>query len=99
MSLLGRNWKQQRRNVDRLCRFLRRKRIEETGLRTALKRRSLEAFARLDTMLMIGATGAIWTSRLKDADGENDRRPLIQLFHSTLVVRRWRRLVDRVIAK
>jgi hypothetical protein len=99
MSLLGRNWKQQRRNVDRLGRFVRRKRIEETGLRSTLKRRSLEAFARLDTMLMIGATGAIWTSRLKDADGENDRRPLIQLFLSTLVVRRWRRLADRVIVK
>lgn len=99
MSLLGRNWKQQRRNVDRLGRFVRRKRIEETGLRTELKRRSLEAFARLDTMLMIGATGAIWTSRLKDADDEDDRRPLVELFHSALVVRRWRHLADRVIMK
>lgn len=99
MSLVGQNWKQQRRNVDRLGRFVRRKRKEEIGLRSALKRRSLEAFARLDTMLMIGATGALWTSRLKDADGEDDRRPLIELFHSALLVRRWRRLAERVTIK
>lgn len=96
MSFLTRDWMRQRRNVDRLSRFVSNKKIEEARLRQAFGRRSYELFARTETMLMIGVTGAVWTSRLKDAE---EPRPLKDLVLSMLVVRRWDRLAHRISSK
>lgn len=88
MSFFTRDWARQRRNVSRLSRFVRNKQIEEARLRKEFGRRSHQLFARTETMLMIGLTGAVWTSRLKDAD---EPRPVMDLVHSVLIVRRWGR--------
>lgn len=88
MSFITQDWTRQRRNVSRLSRFVRNKQTEEARLRQQLWQRSHQLFARTETMLMIGLTGAVWTSRLKDAD---EPRPLMELVHSVLIVRRWGR--------
>lgn len=88
MSFFIPDWTRQRRNVSRLSRFVRNKQTEEARLREELRWRSRQLFARTETMLMIGLTGAVWTSRLKDAD---EPRPLIELVHSVLIVGRWDR--------
>lgn len=96
MSFITRDWARQRRNVNRLSRFVRNKKIEEARLRQEFGRRSYQLFARTETMLMIGVTGAVWTSRLKDAE---EPRPLKDLVISMLIVRRWDRLAHRISSK
>lgn len=96
MSTLPGQWKRQRRNVERLSRFVAGAREDEIRQRESLKRRSMEAFARFETMFLISATAVLWTSRLQDVDKAGDRRPVIELIHSGMIVRRWKRLSERV---
>jgi len=93
MSALG--WSHQRRRVERLDRFVRHQRGEDLRLRQRLRIRSRALFARLETMFLIGATGAVWTARLKAADPDGDKHPLLELFDAALVVRRWKWFVGR----
>ena len=94
MNALG--WTSQRRRVARLERFLRNQRVREVGLRLRLKTRTRALFARLETMLMIGATGAVWTARLRAADPDGNKHPVLELFDAALVVRRWKWFAGRI---
>ncbi len=96
MSFFISDWTRQRRNVSRLSRFVKNKQTEEARLREELWWRSRQMFARTETMLMIGVTGAVWTSRLKDAEKP---RPLKEFVLSMLIVRRWDRFAHWMSSK
>ena len=95
--MLTRDWHRQRRHVQRLHKLARNKRAEQLRLSAMLKLRSMALFARMETMVMIGATGAVWTARLKDA--RSPRKPLRELVKAGLTVNRWKWTARRIRAR
>jgi hypothetical protein len=92
MNALG--WSMQRRRVERLARFVKHQHGKDIRLRRALKRRFRVVMSRLDTLIMVGATGFVWTARLKDADGQS--HPVRELLDAALLVRSWKWFASRL---
>lgn len=91
--MLTPDWHRQRRHVQRLQRLAQNKRAEQARLSAVLKIRSMALFARLQTMVMIGAAGAVWTARLKES--ESSRKPVRELLLAGMTVNRWKWTVRR----
>lgn len=96
MNFLREAWTSQRRRVSRLNQFVEYKREEEQQLRLAMKNRATELATRFETMFLVGATGAVWASRIRDRADEEPMRPVAELAAAALIVARWRHLVGRV---
>jgi hypothetical protein len=92
--MLAEGWSRQRRQVRRLNRCLYRFGNRESRLRQSLRSRLLALLTRVESLMLIAATGALWTFRLRsDYDGERSR-PLIELASASLLASRWKRLIS-----
>lgn len=97
--MLADGWLQQRRNVQRLSRFVHLKTAEERQLRHAIRTRSREMLSSKETLLVAGATGAVWTMRMLSNEHDEREHPFATLLGSALRIHRWRFLAHRVAAR
>ena len=95
----GEGWFRQRRRVRRLHRFVDATRQRDRRLRSELRLRSLNLLARFESMVLIGAIGAVWADRVRKVDAQERRRPFIELFAATMVVLRWKHFAERFRAR
>lgn len=95
MRLVRDGWLSQRRRVRRLQRFVHAKRKQELYLRRAARDRALDVMTRFETLVAIGATGAVWASRIRNRDEGEARRPITSLAAAALIVLRWWQLAGR----
>lgn len=89
--MIADGWMRQRRRVRRLNRRIDSWKVREDHLRRAARAKSLDVLTRFETLAVIGATGAVWASRLKENQGDERSRPFLALIGATLLVHRWRR--------
>ena len=64
---------------------------QEQVIRNECKVRCVDLFTRLETLVVIGATGTVWASRLKKDKDDARSRPLVALAGAAFLVNRWRR--------
>lgn len=92
MRMVKDGWLSQRRRVNRLRDFVLFKRAQESDLRAATRASALDLLARFESLFLIGATGAVWASRIRERSEDEPRRPIAHLIAAVFVVSRWRRL-------
>lgn len=86
------SWKRQCRRVQKLNDKLGEWAHQESLIREECKSKGLEGIANLEMLMVIGATGAVWASRLKSDEDHARSKPFIALAGAAFLVYRWRRL-------